>query len=207
MSTVKLALGSMATAEKVQFARRLADVMDTYHWKFPNMPVGFDDLTDHANAAESSLNAAAVARDNARMLTSQLSDYETALDQMLAAVAGYVDVSTDGDAYWLQLMGFETRRAASPIGPLPAPEKVTAEKGIGPGAVALRWRPVRGAMTYAVECRDVDGNGDWRPAQFSTKAKLSLGGLRSGTRYESRVAAIGAAGQSAWSDPVPLFAP
>jgi len=197
----------MSTAEKVQFARRLAGAMDEYNGYFPNMPVGFDDLTDHANYTEDSLNAAAVARDNARMLTSQLSDQEMVLDQLLTAVAGYVDVSTDGDEQWLQLMGFETRRAASPIGPLSAPEKVTVEKGIGSGVLVLRWQPVRGAKTYAVECRDVAGVGDWRPAQFSTKAKLTLDGLQSGTRYESRVAAIGAAGQSAWSDPVALFAP
>ena len=51
------------------------------------------------------------------------------------------------------------------------------------------------------------GPADWSAQRLSTKAKLALGGLQSGTRYESRVAAIGAAGQSAWSDPVPMFAP
>jgi chitodextrinase len=41
----------------------------------------------------------------------------------------------------------------------------------------------------------------------STKKQAALNSMVSGTKYWFRVAAIGAAGQSAWSDPVPLFAP
>ncbi len=41
----------------------------------------------------------------------------------------------------------------------------------------------------------------------STRKEASLNTMQSGKRYGFRVAAIGAAGQSAYSDPVPLFAP
>jgi chitodextrinase len=41
--------------------------------------------------------------------------------------------------------------------------------------------------------------GSWKQAGFSTKAKFSVRGLASGTRYWFRVAALGTAGQGPWS--------
>jgi hypothetical protein len=48
---------------------------------------------------------------------------------------------------------------------------------------------------------------DWKPIGASTKRAGSFNSMVSGQKYWFRMAAVGAAGQSAWSDPVPLFAP
>jgi len=46
----------------------------------------------------------------------------------------------------------------------------------------------------------------WTLGVVSTKSSATLSGLTSGTKYWFRVAAIGAAGQGAWSDPATKMA-
>jgi hypothetical protein len=75
------------------------------------------------------------------------------------------------------------------------------------GSADLSWKSSRGAKAFSVE-RATDGPTlNWAVIGNSTKKEASLNSMVSGTKYWFRVAAIGAAGQSAWSDPVPLFAP
>jgi Fibronectin type III domain len=67
--------------------------------------------------------------------------------------------------------------------------------------------PVKGTQTYVVECREhVDGNA-WQQAKLSTKSRNDIAGLVSGKTYAFRIAAIGAAGQSPWSDEAVCMAP
>jgi hypothetical protein len=50
-------------------------------------------------------------------------------------------------------------------------------------------------------------NLNWQIIGSCTKRRASFNSMVSGEKYWFRVAAVGSAGQSAWSDPVPLFAP
>ena len=71
----------------------------------------------------------------------------------------------------------------------------------------MSWKSVRGSKAYVIE-RAVDGpSQNWAVIGTSTRGKAVLNSMTSGMKYWFRVAAVGSAGQSAWSDPVPLFAP
>ena len=68
-------------------------------------------------------------------------------------------------------------------------------------------RPVGGAKSYCVEQRANEASPDaWTLATTSTKAKATVKGLVSGRKYWFRVAAIGSAGQGAWSETVGMVA-
>jgi len=60
---------------------------------------------------------------------------------------------------------------------------------------------MRRAGSYVIEqTTDVTTPAAWRRTGMSTKAKTFVDGLSSGTRCWFRVAAVGAAGQGAWSE-------
>ncbi|MEI6236400.1 MAG: fibronectin type III domain-containing protein [Planctomycetota bacterium] len=75
------------------------------------------------------------------------------------------------------------------------------------GTVDLTWDKVRGANSYMIQkSPDPITGGSWTMGAISTKSSATLSGLTSGTKYWFRVAAIGAAGQGAWSDPATKMA-
>ena len=75
------------------------------------------------------------------------------------------------------------------------------------GTADVSWKSVYGAKSYLIERAEDAQALAYGVIGTSTKKQASLNSMVSGKKYWFRVAAIGAAGQSAWSDPVPLFAP
>jgi len=76
------------------------------------------------------------------------------------------------------------------------------------GSVKISWTKVRGARAYNVERALDSSHGlDWSNVLSSSKTRAIVNSMQSGHRYWFRVAAIGAAGQGAWSDPVSKIAP
>jgi len=94
------------------------------------------------------------------------------------------------------------------VGPLPRPENVKAKMTEYPGVIKVSCAAVNGTQTYIYECRLHDEpNQAWAQAKLSTKSREEIPGLVSGKNYAFRVAAIGAAGQSPWSDEAVCMAP
>ncbi len=76
------------------------------------------------------------------------------------------------------------------------------------GELDLSWDAVSGARSYLIQKRtDPNTPSSWTHAGTSTKSSITISGLTSGTRYWFRVSAVGAAGQSGWSDPATKIAP
>ena len=71
----------------------------------------------------------------------------------------------------------------------------------------VRWKAVHGARAYVIERTPEGPEPQWAVIGNSTKKQATLYSMVSGTKYWFRVAAIGAADQSDYSDPLPLFAP
>ena len=108
----------------------------------------------------------------------------------------------------IESVGMSVKAPGAPIGSLPAPQKLIATTTTAPAKVSLRWQSVKGAKSYQVQAAtDITGAGNWQPAASSTKGRSVISGLTSGTKYWFRVAAIGAAGQSPWSDAAVKIAP
>ena len=68
------------------------------------------------------------------------------------------------------------------------------------------WK-LRKSDSYIVDQSTVPlGSSAWQFVGCATKAQMTIKGLSSGTRYWFRVAAVNAAGQGPWSQPVSVVA-
>ncbi|MFM8469931.1 MAG: fibronectin type III domain-containing protein [Limisphaerales bacterium] len=102
----------------------------------------------------------------------------------------------------------EVRDPAAPIGDLPAPGNISATEGDHDGEIDAHWNRVKGAKSYVTQRTTTPTDAaSWGNPVISTKSKVSLTGLVTGTKYYLRVAAIGAAGQGAWSELASQVAP
>ncbi len=121
----------------------------------------------------------------------------------------YVLKETGGDPALIPISGFAVAASPStPIGPLPRPENVKAKMSRFPGIIKVSCGAIKGTQTYIYEYRLHDTpNQPWIQIKLSTKSREEISGLLSGHNYGFRMAAIGAAGQSPWSDEAVCMAP
>ena len=90
----------------------------------------------------------------------------------------------------------------------PAPTGLLAAAGDHDGQIDLQWDKVSRARSYVVEqSPDPPTATSWTNSATVVKTEAAITGLTSGQRYWFRVAAVGAKGQSAWSDPATKMAP
>lgn len=121
----------------------------------------------------------------------------------------YVETKTEGDPALIPISGFAVKAPTSvPIGPLPRPQGVKAQMGTYPGQIKVSCTAIKGTQSYLYECRPHEESGQaWQQVKVSTKSRVEIEGLISGKRYAFRIAAVGAAGQSPWSDEAVSMAP
>ena len=206
MSLIKLGLANLPVPDKIQFGRQIVQSM-TGNPVFLNPEPDLAALTLCSNDLELAYNAAHMARQSAKAKTSLQEDCVVNIDRLISQLANYVENTTNGDRAQIESAGFSVRNQPSPIGELPAPEDLQAAPSEHAGTADVSWKPVRGARAYLIE-RAPDAQAlEWDVIGSSTKKEASLNSMVSGTKYWFRVAALGTAGQSAYSDPVPLFAP
>jgi hypothetical protein len=206
MSLVKLSLASMTPTEKLQFARLIANNLEIHADTFPEPPRSFEEIRDASDELQASYNLAQMARQDAMERTTIQDNDSDALDLMLAQTANYVQSVSGGEASIIELVGMGVRNTASPVGELPAPANFVVVAGQNGGRITLRWEKLRGARVYVAE-HTTDLAASWTRAGAVTRTKLALEGLTSAARYWFRVAAVGAAGQGAWSEALAKVAP
>jgi hypothetical protein len=207
MSKVKLHLQNLPIAEKLALARRiLAKIKNN-----PDLPQA-QALVAPTEAEVDALEAAETKVQGSRQQT--IADtlardaQETKTDQMLRVMGDAVEKETGGDAAKIHGAGLETAAEKSPIGELPAPTHLAVTQGDEDGELSVSCDKVRGASSYLWEVTDdATGKSGWRMGGVSTKSRYDIQELTSGTRYHVRVAAIGAAGQSPFSDAIAKVAP
>lgn len=206
MNLIKLGLNSLSVPDKIQFGRQIVQAM-TGNPNFPAPNPALPSLVAGSDTLETAYNDAQAARQAAKAKTSVQDDSSAELDWILTQLANYVENASDGDKAKIESAGFSLRNPPTPIGALTAPEDLQVLPSEHAGTADVRWKNVFGAKAYTIE-RATDGPQlSWGVIGSSTKKQASLNSMVSGTKYWFRVAAIGAAGQSAWSAPVPLFAP
>ncbi len=206
MSIAKVGLDGLNVPAKIQYVRRLAAaVSGNPNFTSPTPSVAA--LTAGGDSLETLFNEAKAARLASKSKTGLLDDQSAAVDLLVNQLANYVDTMSNGDAAIIESAGFATRATPTPVGPLPAPTDLQVAASEHPGSADIRWKNVGGAKAYLVERAQENSTLNWTMIGTSTKSEASYNSMVSGTKYWFRVAAIGTAGQSAWSDPVPLFAP
>lgn len=197
----------MSVPAKIQFTRQIIlDMTNNPNFAAPSPDL--DTLSDAAAALESAYNAALQARANAKTQTSLMGQKSAVLDLLLMQEASYVQSSSGGDKAKIESAGFDVRDTPTPIGQLPPPAEPRALPSPNAGTIHLSWKKVHGAKSYLIE-RAVDSNEalQWSAAATSTRTKAIVNTMTSGFRYWFRVAAVGSAGQGAWSEPISKIAP
>ncbi|MEY4386679.1 MAG: hypothetical protein RLY20_1962 [Verrucomicrobiota bacterium] len=206
MSYAKVGTDGLSVPAKIQYLRRLATAI-TGNPNFPTPNPTAAALTAAADALEAAYNEAQAARLVSKTKTANQDDQSAIVDLLVAQLASYVDNASGGSAEKIESAGFAVRATPSPVGELPAPTDVQVLPSEHAGSADVSWSPLRGAKAYIIERAPEAPSLNWGVIGTSTRAKASLNSMASGSKYWFRVAAVGAAGQSAWSDPVPLFAP
>jgi len=198
----------MTLPEKIQFARNVASAIDSVYPLFPDPPWVTGDMLDLCSDVESKYNNAQAIRSQAKSLTTIQNDAEAELDLALTQNANYVQSISGGSAEIIGKSGISVKSSPSPVGQLPAPTGLSATASAMAGQVALRWTNVKGAKSYQIEtATDISGTGNWQSVASSTKGRCTVKELTSGVKHWFRVAAVGAAGQGAYSDPVTKIVP
>ena len=206
MSYARAGLDGLTVPAKIQYTRRLAAAI-TGNPNFPTPNPTAAALTAGADSLETAYNEAQAARLVSKTKTGVQDEQDALADQLVNQLASYVDNASDGDAEKIASAGFAVRATPSPVGELPAPTDLQVLPSEHAGSAEVSWQSVRGARAYVIERATEAPSLNWAVIGTSTRGKASLNTMASGSKYWFRVAAVGAAGQSAWSDPVPLFAP
>jgi hypothetical protein len=134
-------------------------------------------------------------------------DKEVALDDLINLEAAYVQNASGGDRTKIESSGFDVANPNSPIGPLPAPAAVDFDANVNPGHMGIKWKGVRGAMSYIVERASDSAPTDYIVVANPTAPRALVNTMTSGQRYWFRIAAVGAAGTGEWTSPAGKISP
>jgi len=142
-------------------------------------------------AAKSEVSTRAVTQDNA----------EAKLDQLVTQLAAYVESIAGRDDTLITSAGMETKGSRTPSTVPTAPQGVSASAGEHEGEIILAWKPVPNARSYIIESSldPATANG-WTQVGIATAATKSIGNLTTGKLSWFSIAAVGALGQSGWSE-------
>lgn len=205
MAKVKLGLKDYSITQKFELARNIVTAMTgNADFATPNPPL--TDITAAADELETSYNDSQVARQDSQEKTTIMYDKDDALDNVLTRLSLYVENTSSGDEAKIQSAGMDVKAVPGASVPVEVPQALSATAGDMDGEIDLNWEPVSSAKSYIIE-QSNDPPGTWSQAGVVTKSKHSIQSLTSGQKYWFRVAAVGSAGQSGWSDPATRIAP
>jgi len=206
MAKVKLELSKKSIAEKAALGNKVdTNMTGNVYFKTPNPPLEtLKTAIVNMTAASDDVEAA---RKTVQLKLSILYQQESIFDGVMTQLGSYVGNVSNGDEAIILSSGMDVQKDKSPT---TLPDKITsvnATAGDNAGEIDLSWDKSYNAKSYVVEIA-VNGTVlEWKQSQITTRSKAELTGLITGTAYQLRVAAVGAAGQGPWSDPVLKVAP
>lgn len=207
MNKIKLNLRGLGIPEKIARSQQIVAAM-TGNASFSTPQPTLVQVTSAASDLNAAYAAAQAARQETKTKISEQNQKEEALDRVLTQLASYVESISGEDEAKIMSAGMELRAAQSTTGDLNAPAALAASAGDRDGEIDLAWDKVDNARSYVIErSADPPTASSWTHAAVSTRSRVTIEGLTSGTKYWFRVAAVGSGGQSPWSDPATKLAP
>ena len=206
MAKVKLQLNRKTDSELYEFAQQHITAMAgnvAFTTPDPLAPAFLTLVTNYNSA----LQTAIAAQQTAKEKTNLKDVARAALEAGLRTRASYVDTKSGGLEAVVLSSGLPVRSAAAPVGTLPAPMDFLAKMGSLEGQIKLKWKRVRGAVSYIVQVSPYAMPRTWTALPVSPTVSTIATGLTSGQTYAFRVAAVGFAGQGPWSDESVKMAP
>ena len=199
MAKVKLNLQNYSITELFEFARNIVTAL-TGNADFPTPDPALAVVTTSADDLETAYNESQVARQDSQEKTTIMYDKKEAISKLITRLGLYVENTSGGDEAIIQGAGMDVRDVPGASAVPAVPTGLSATAGDMEGEIDLQWEPVQRAVSYAIQ-QSPDPPGTWTQAAISTKSKHSIQSLTSGDKCWFRVAAVGSAGQSGWSDP------
>lgn len=172
---------------------------------FPTPPYTMADMTTKGD----NLEAAIAQATKGSALDRSMRDDQVAITRsVLEKTADYVRFVAQGDRTVLESCGFDMAKQPEPA-PLPdAPRDLVAIVTGRNGELELRWKRSPHAFSYQVWMTDQDPlvNGSWDAIGVTARRSRRIDGLVPYKAYWFCVTAIGSAGDSALSEPIPARA-
>lgn len=207
MAKVKLNFRRLSVPEKVAKARQIATAMSG-NARFPNPNPPLAAITAGANSLDDAYTTLQATKQAVKTAATDQTVKEDALDQLVSQIASYVENVAGNDETIITTAGMDAKAPASPSTVPNAPSGLDATSGDRDGEIDLSWNPSANSKSYVVQqSADPNSTTGWTHAGTSTKSSITIDGLTAGTRYWFRVSALGASGQSGWSDPATKIAP
>lgn len=207
MAKVKLNFRRLPVPEKLTKGRQIITSV-TGNPKFTNPVPPVATLTTAINELEAAYAAAQTAKHAWRNAVDVQTAKSDAVDQVFSQCASYVESVAGADESVISSAGMDPKSTGgAPTLPEP-PTGIEVTEGDHEGELDISWDSVSNAKSYLIQrSTDPNNSANWTHAGTSTKSSTTIAGLASGTRYWFRVCAVGAVGQSGWSDPGTKIAP
>ena len=168
---------------------------------YPNPPVDLKTL----QAAVDDLNAALAAQAHGgAAATAEKKNKQEALIKILRRLKHYVEDNCENDLAVLLSSGFQAASANRVRSPLANPSILGIDRGKS-DELMLKVTPIARAKCFEVRSAVVNsgnGQGPWQQAGLFTSSRITIGNLVPTTTYVFQVRAVGAAGNTEWSNPV-----
>lgn len=207
MSRIKLNLRNLSIPDKVQRGRQIISAM-TNNANFSNPHPPLTEITAALATLEQNYALMQAAKADVKAKVTTLDDAEGKVDQTLAQLAAYVESIAGTDEKIITSAGLATASSRSAPTFLSPPQGLSATVGDHEGVIDLSWKKVPKAKSYTIQMSaDPPTPESWTHAAIATASTRTIENLASGKRFWFRVAAIGAMGQSGWSEPATKIAP
>ena len=207
MARIRLNLRNLTVPEKLAKGRQIITAM-TNNATFANPVPALADVTARLDALEKAYGSVQSAKSEVSTRVVSQDNAEVDVDQILTQLAGYVEAVAGRDDTLITSVGMETKASRSTPTSPGEPQSVGALAGTHEGVILLSWKPVPNAKSYTIESStDPATATSWTHVAIATSAAKAINNLKSGTRYWFRVAAVGAVGQSGWSEHATKVAP
>jgi len=155
-------------------------------------------------ALDAFIAAVADAANGGVVFTSIKKAKRAALVALLRQLASYIHVACNDNMTILLSSGFPIQQPQrSPIGVLPAPGGLIVSLGSRTGELTASATPITGAAIYNWRVTTAAQPSVVVQSAQTTAASNVFDGLTPGVVYNIEVNAVGSAGPSDWSDPVP----
>ena len=168
---------------------------------FPNPPVDLKTL----RAAVDGLSAALAAQVHGGMAaTAEKKNRQAELILIMRKLRHYVEDNCGNDIAVLLSSGFQSAASTRLRSPIANPSILGIDRG-NSDELMLKVTPIARAKCYEVRSAVVSSDrapGPWHPTGLFTSSRITIGNLVPTTTYMFQVRAVGAAGNTEWSDPV-----
>ena len=200
MGRIRLNLGRLAIIDKLAKGRHIVSKL-TNNASFPQPHPPLTEVTASLDEVEAAFGQLQSAKSEVTTRARTLDTAERKLDEILTRLGSYVESVAGKDDTLITSAGMEVKGSRSTATMPVAPQGVAAAAGEHDGEIILSWKPVSNAYSYTIESSlDPATVTSWTQIGIATSASKVISNLTSGKRYWFRVKAVGAAGESGWSE-------